>query len=134
MFLRSYSVVFFYAVVAFTGEEQEEKGETIAVIPIKWIDKPDDKITDMFWPPKNWPEEGSRPVQLKRAVKNCIKPNIHWPLYKGSILHLYRKFVKYKMLFFSFYSSLNKVLCSNYEMFRFIVFLFYDNCKFKFIL
>lgn len=42
------------------GEEQEDEGETIAVVPVKWIDKPDDEITDMFYPPKNWPERGSR--------------------------------------------------------------------------
>lgn len=81
---------FQYAVVAFIGEDKEE-GETIAVVPVKWIDKPNDKITDMFWPPKSWPEKGSRPVHLKRAIKTCIEPNIHWPLLKGSVLHLYRE-------------------------------------------
>lgn len=81
----------------FTGEEQEEKEETIAVTPVKWIDKPDNEITDIFWPPNSWPEKGSRPVHLKRAIKNCIEPDIHWPLLKGSVLHLYRKFLTNNM-------------------------------------
>ncbi|XP_067206741.1 uncharacterized protein [Linepithema humile] len=81
-----------YAVVAFTGEEEEKEGETIAVVPVKWIDKPDDEITDMFWPPKNWSEKGSRLVHIKKAVKNCIDPDIYWPLHKGSVLHLYREY------------------------------------------
>lgn len=76
--------------VAFTKNEQEEERETIAVVPVKWIDKPDDEITDMFWPPDNWPEKESRPVHLKKVVKNCIEPDIHWPLLKESVLHSYR--------------------------------------------
>lgn len=80
-----------YAVVTFTGEKQEEE-ETIAVVPVKQIDKPDDKITDIFWPSKNWPEKGSRLVHLKKAVQNCIEPNVYWPLLKGSVLHLYRQY------------------------------------------
>ncbi|KYM95810.1 hypothetical protein ALC62_13537 [Cyphomyrmex costatus] len=80
-----------YAVVTFTGKEQEDEKETIAVVPVKWIDKPDDEITDMFWPPKNWPERGSRLVHLKKAVQNCIEPEIQWPLHKGTVLHLYLK-------------------------------------------
>lgn len=79
------------------GEEQEDEGETIAVVLVKWIDKPDDEITDMFWPPKNWPERGSRLVHLKRAVQNCIEPEIQWPLHRGTVLHLYREFVKYNV-------------------------------------
>ncbi|RLU23500.1 hypothetical protein DMN91_003705 [Ooceraea biroi] len=78
-----------YAIVAFT---EEEEGETIAVIPVKWIDRPDNKITEMFWPPKSWPEKGSRSVHIKKAVKQCIEPDIHWPLLKASVLHLYNEY------------------------------------------
>ncbi|XP_032688782.1 uncharacterized protein LOC116852462 isoform X3 [Odontomachus brunneus] len=81
-----------YAIVAFTGEEQEDAEETIAVVPVKWIDKLHDDITDIFWPPKRWPEKGSRAIHLKRAIKNCIEPDIHWPLLKGSVLHLYHEY------------------------------------------
>lgn len=119
--------------VAFTGKEQEEEAETITVVPVKWIDKPDNEITDIFWPPKNWPEKGSRLVHLKKAVKSCIEPNIHWPLYKGSVLHLYRE-LNMICQFLFIHSSLNKVLCSKYEMFSFIVFLSCDDCKFKLML
>lgn len=60
-----YNVFFQYAVVAFM-REKEDKEETVAVIPVKWIDKFDNEITDMFWPSKSWPEKGSRLVHLKR--------------------------------------------------------------------
>jgi len=86
-------------VIAFTGEEQEEEGETIVVVPVKWIDKLHE-ITDLFWPPKNWSEKGSRFVHLKRAVQNCIESDIHWPLCKGKVLHLYCQFINITCQFF----------------------------------
>lgn len=52
--------------MTFTGKQEEEDTETITVVFVKWIDKPDDEITNMFWPPKNWPEKESR---LKESCK-----------------------------------------------------------------
>ncbi|XP_018372843.1 PREDICTED: uncharacterized protein LOC108767435 [Trachymyrmex cornetzi] len=49
------------------------------------------RLLTYFWPPKNWPKRGSRLVHSKRAVQNCIEPEIQWPRHKGTVLHLYRE-------------------------------------------
>lgn len=63
----------------------------MAVSPSIWIDDPKMKRTKGLWPPDEWPEKGSRSVQLKKAVQNNIEADPTWPWHDVIVLHLYGK-------------------------------------------